>query len=452
MAIPTWEDDKRSIIPRLNKPASLKIATKTFNEVWLIEKWIQHHAKIVGFDNLIVADNGSNHVAVQDVYERYQNRVLIFGFKGPHNEFHWHTRFSDFYDAIRTSTRYFALFDSDEFLIWSDGQVWEAGSGILQRLPASYEGIIPTTWLINSSNSFERFTLLDTEGRPRIENNLRWGKPILPSYLAGSQPGMHNVQFMGHEFNTDLGTSLFTQHMTQFPAQRIAANCNKLINRGFIAPELSVDEIANMDTNTISDETCKRFVLEIQGMLAVVQFGFKVNETEDTLLFRRNGQIQFSTLRAKGLFHEHIQNGESIIQRALSTRSGGLPSTPEGLLRCAIEARSKGLGQEADIILRMGSQQYPNFLDEYGDPAFRKEAFRTLLSRGQFEVAKSILLPDDFLTCWPSTLLARAHTQAGRLQLAVDHWRAVLEIDSRNGEALKSLKSPNLPRSPSTED
>ncbi len=58
-----WDSDRDQILNRLRSKATLKICVKLVDEPLLIEDWIDHHARIVGIENLIIADNGSTDAA-----------------------------------------------------------------------------------------------------------------------------------------------------------------------------------------------------------------------------------------------------------------------------------------------------------------------------------------------------------------------------------------------------
>ena len=175
MPVYTWENDKEQIIDRLRLMATLKIGVKLLEQPSLIEGWIEHHAKIVGMENLIIADNGSRDRLSLDIYEKFSDTATIFRFAGPHNEIHWHSRFDDLFKIIRETCQSFAFFDADERLVFIDGATWTANSSIISKILRNKPGrIIPATWLINILNEFHRFSLLDTEHNPRLWNNLRW--------------------------------------------------------------------------------------------------------------------------------------------------------------------------------------------------------------------------------------------------------------------------------------
>jgi hypothetical protein len=269
MAILQWDTEQSRIIERLQATTKLKICCKTFNEPHLIENWIAHHGAIVGLDNLIIADNCSTDEETLAYYETVSDRVTVFQFSGSHNEIHWHPRFAPLFARIRSTCEYFAFFDVDERLVWIEDRKWRADQAILEHL-GDPDSFYPTTWLINVTRSRHRFSLLDTEGRPFLRNNLRWGKPIIPSWLVASQQGIHNIQFCEHKVALTPTLNLFLLHLTQFPEQRIRANMNKLRGRGLINDRTSAEDVAGMDFASYPDRTVLRFQSEIARMEAIL--------------------------------------------------------------------------------------------------------------------------------------------------------------------------------------
>ena len=152
-----------------------------------------------------------------------------------------------------------------------DDDKWIADSSIVREIAKNAAGaIIPTTWLINTLNSLDTFSLLDTEFHPKLVNNLRWGKPILPVKLVGVRGGIHNEQFNDFRFTKQLGVNLFLLHYTQFPERRIEVNRNKMISRGIIDKTVSAVDIAQMNFDDHPDKTVMQFIAEIRNMLQIM--------------------------------------------------------------------------------------------------------------------------------------------------------------------------------------
>lgn len=302
MSMLQWETDQLQILGRLEQKAGFKICCKTINEPQLILGWLEHHAAIVGPENLIIADNGSDDHATLEIYDRFADKVMIFQFAGEHNDIHWHPRFEPLFLALRASSDHFAFFDVDERLVWIDGSKWFANPSILDSL-CDLKAIYPTTWLINAIDSSDRFNLLDTERRPNLFNNLRYGKPILTSNLIGVQAGIHNIQYAGSRYSNDLAGRLFLLHLTQFPDQRIQANVKKLVSRKLVERCTDPEAILSMDFSSYHDQTVLRFQSEIADMLAYKKGDRSIENKEIQFLkLISDGTVVYSGDEARDVF------------------------------------------------------------------------------------------------------------------------------------------------------
>jgi tetratricopeptide (TPR) repeat protein len=446
MAIYDWNVDKTAIVEKLRIESDLKICVKVLDEPALIEDWVQHHEKIVGFKNLIIADNGSLNPEAINVLEKYSNILTVFRFNGPHNEIHWHPRFADFFEAVKHSSKYFSFIDADERLIWVDGNSWSADDLIPKKLAKSKDDfIVPTTWLINSLNSFETFTLCDTEGTPNFKNNLKWGKPILPSCLVGVQSGIHNNDFAKFNFSKQFGVKHFLLHYTQFPEGRIAVNRNKLISRGFVEKNTPIDDIVRTAIINHPDKSIPRFLNEIKKMLPFAEKNLIGGNEKNYIALGRDRKIRYSNSYTKIFFSGFCDSGIDLIELMFEnddSKNSHLKKSQD-LLRYALEAKAQGLYSQAERIFMNGLALFPELLDQYGGPVFRKELLRMLLAKGDWDRAEELLPSpgDPGGVHWHQILFARAFTQIGESNKAALWWRLVLEQEPNNGEAKAHLLS-----------
>jgi tetratricopeptide (TPR) repeat protein len=320
---------------------------------------------------------------------------------------------------------------------------WVANNSILTQLAScNDQAIVPTTWLINTLNSVTTFSLLDSEGSPRLYNNLKWGKPILPSNLIGIQPGMHNVQFQQRQFSAFFGTSFFLLHLTQFPEQRIAVNRKKLLSNGFVESGLTNQEIMKLD---LANPIAMRFIVEMRAMHRIIRGDPPPADHTLTgnLTLEPNGRISYSNANADFGFSSFLQKGPTLIaslsagEEALATESDDAVA----LLTHALERRGQGDGDRAERLLLLGLSLYPDFLDQYAMPAFRKELIRTYLARRQWSKAEELAPKngDAVAETWHYVLFARAFSQAGDDQAAYNWWNLVLDQSPNNREAMDAV-------------
>lgn len=312
MAVLHWDKDQAAITSRLKDRSKFKICCKTLSEPEFIKEWIDHHSSIVGPENLIVADNGSSDAATLDVYDRLDSRITVFQFLGAHNDIHWHPRFRPLFDCLKDTVDFFAFIDVDERLVWIDHDKWSADRRIVDSLQDD-RVIYPTTWLINAIGRTDRFTLLDTEHRRILSNNLKWGKPILPRELIAAQSGIHNVQYNGSRFSEERSNNLFLLHLTQFPDQRIAANVRKLANRKLVDHSIDPILIPKMDFSQHPDPTVLRFQREIAEMLAYLNGDPAIpNQELDFIELSSSGTVTYSNVEANQILNRFIDNGAAV--------------------------------------------------------------------------------------------------------------------------------------------
>src|SRR4051812_33855099 len=99
--LPLWSAEKSKICARLRgKKSQLKIVLKTKDESFFLRRWISHHAQIVGADNLVIFDNGSEDPDVLATYEEFRGRIEIVRFDDFHNNLHRVEQYQDLYDAL----------------------------------------------------------------------------------------------------------------------------------------------------------------------------------------------------------------------------------------------------------------------------------------------------------------------------------------------------------------
>jgi hypothetical protein len=449
MPVYKWDTDKRDIVDRLRSTATLKLCVKVRDEPLLIESWIRHHGNIVGFENLVVADNGSTDAETLSVYDRYGEAVTIFQFDGPHNDIHWHPRFLEFFEIIKRTCTYFSFIDVDERLVWIDHNSWVADGSIVEKIAACSDrtSIIPTTWLINTLNSFDTFSLLDTEANPHLKNNLRWGKPLLPAHLVGLEVGIHNDQFDRFVFSTDFGVSLFLLHFTQFPYRRISVNRNKLISRGVVGNDVTSEDIVAMSFDGHPDASVARFVAEMKKMYDVIERRADRLDLAglDYVQLTHDGRVRYSNDRVRNDLSKFLDDGPGVIELMLGRCDLGADRTndADSLLKLAIELRTQGSGTRAEKLFRQGMALYPDLVDQYGGPAFRKELMRMYLARRDWSGAEALSPSEGDLggLHWHRVLFARAFSEIGDKQKAEQWWKAVLEQDPNDGEAQNHLQS-----------
>jgi hypothetical protein len=243
--LPHWGADAAEFCALIEKiSAPVKIVLKTRDDPWFIERWIEHHARIVGPKNLIIFDNMSSDPEVLSVYRRYRGDIAIIRFDDPHYNLHHFHLYRALYQALANSSEYFIFIDTDEFLVLFDDDRYYADARILDFVAASGgDDLFPTTWLWNVNRSSVQFAFM--AAAQDLADSLACGKPLFRS--SKMPPGYvnHNFQLSTQLFTPPFKSNLFLLHLANvFPRQRISANVNKLRARGFVRPGDSAEAIA----------------------------------------------------------------------------------------------------------------------------------------------------------------------------------------------------------------
>lgn len=257
---------------------------------------------------------------------------------------------------------------------------------------------------------------------------------------------MHNVQFSHFPFSTEFGVNFFLLHYTQFPENRISVNRNKLISRGIIDRTTSSHEIVKMDFESRSDKSFMRFVNEIREMLFVISQGAGEDHrrTQDYLMLEPTGDVFYSNDHVQRVLSVFLNSGEALINQTFNSEPEEERLRDVGaLLKFALELRQRGKWPRAEKLLWRGMALHPDFLDQYGGPAFRKELVRMLLAHGDWARAAELCPSqgDPGGMYWHNILFARAFAQKGDNDMAAKWWALVLEQEPANGEAREFQRS-----------
>lgn len=227
------------------KSTLLKIVLKTKNEGWLLESWITHHAKIVGFENLVIVDHGSTDSDVLRIYKKYRKKILILPL--PEEVFcdriHNLRRFRYFYNFLREQCRFFTILDTDEFLVHNNNGTLTTNNVIPEVQKQQNKQVIGTTWVYNVpyTGTKQRPTnitdfSLDTT---LLHQNIVKGKSIVRNDYASEICG-HNAQAP----NCHVVPSLLLLHLKfRNPHERIRSKITYCISKGLLPKEASEAEL-----------------------------------------------------------------------------------------------------------------------------------------------------------------------------------------------------------------
>lgn len=308
----------------------LKIILKTKNDEFFLADWIDHHAKIVGIENLIIADNGSDCETVHQLYHSYGKDLLSFSFSGNHNLIHSMRHYQKLYSALSKSTALRLFLDTDERLIWMDSNSWHDGREVLYRLKAAQvDGVMPTGLLSNLLGSATEFHFL---GEFHQQSAWLWGKAIVPSGVDDRFvkdrhiERLHNCQFERDTFCSEFSANLNVLHLLNLDKQqRLKINKAKLVNFGIAKDEESYEMLAAREGD-YGPPT--RFIREIKNLLEWDGNLRRYDELpEGAIRLLPNHKIEVPSSQSEREFSDFIANGDRKIREILGLDSAEHAST-----------------------------------------------------------------------------------------------------------------------------
>lgn len=165
-----WIEKGRALGLQYNEARNtvLKIILKVKDEPALLEKWISHHAAIVGHENLVIMDCGSTDIQHLEILKRYRNDVLIFNYRKYYDHLHATEGNFNFFRSLSQNCRYITILDADEFLFTNDDESFSTRN-IVDKLRHSDIPVFAGTWIENFGFFGDNSDKLD------------WTKPILTS-------------------------------------------------------------------------------------------------------------------------------------------------------------------------------------------------------------------------------------------------------------------------------
>jgi hypothetical protein len=265
---PLWGRDTGACTALVvRRHATLKIILKTCNDPWFLERWIRHHAGIVGMENLIVFDNLSDDPTVLDIYRRHAPELAVIRFAGWCDDLHNTDTFRPLYDALAASSAFFCAIDTDEFLTRFDAGRCLGGPGMVDVLAGSQgRGPLPVFSLDNTDGRDDRFVCGTT--LQNLLHAMAWGKPVMPSAAPLRGYINHPVQVAPELYTPRLRTDLAILHLRNlWRAQRIASTVAKLRGIGFAPPGETAEALAARDLAGIQDFNVNRYVPELRRLL-----------------------------------------------------------------------------------------------------------------------------------------------------------------------------------------
>ncbi|WP_020180014.1 hypothetical protein [Methylopila sp. M107] len=441
-----WPSDQDAICRKIaGRKAPMKVMLKTKNETTLLEKWVEHHARIVGHENLIIADNISDNSETLDLLRRLQTETTVFRFAGEngvHASIHDRRIFRKLYSALSDSCEFYIFLDTDERLVWIEDDRWTADESVVQKIQESLPfGILPTAWPANFALSEDTFYYAAT--RTHDKNIIYYGKPIVSTSTKSYNKGnfIHNLSFptdMKPKFGSVNAFTLHLKHLD--PEQRLRSNRNTLISHKRVHPDSSLEDIAAQNDAEVASGRRPfghaQEIADILGMLSGVKNKtWGPSDKSHSFTLEPDGAIRYSSKQVRDRFRDFVRDG--------ARHFGGLVAAHEAQALARRALTSPDLLEEAEAKLRRGIRQFPRITDQWGHPTFRKELMRLLLTAGRIDDATALIPAPGGpgKAGWHHHLFGRAFYNLGRHDEARAHWEAFIVTHPGHTEALAGLKA-----------
>jgi hypothetical protein len=130
------------------KDTLLKIILKVKDEPYLLSYWIEYHASIVGYHNIIIMDCGSKSPEFISMLRSFEDKVLILQYDKYYDHLHWVHANVAFFKLIAINCKYLTVLDVDEFLVGLRGDS-VSPQHVLTHLRHNNTKIHAGTWLNN---------------------------------------------------------------------------------------------------------------------------------------------------------------------------------------------------------------------------------------------------------------------------------------------------------------
>lgn len=317
-----WKTDKSSVVDKIQQtPVGLRICLKTKDETHFLEKWLEHHRNIVGDDGLIIFDNGTEDPGVLNFYERISGSILVVRFEGMMNNLHRPKFYPELYKALAKSSRYYAFIDTDEFLHWIEpGGDVISDAGVVDRIAACTDPVIPGFWLNNVRGYHDRFWI--SPKHDHFASGLRSGKPVVSSGVELRDMSNHNRHIPAeHWMSCGTGNVVLTHLKNLYPGQRVKANLMKLRAYNFMQGAFDINDILSIEISDLPPDH-RILVREIQELSGIE--AFDADPSAPLLsghVWMRDGRLVFGDPTVQQQFLDYLGSPQKAIAAILGESS-----------------------------------------------------------------------------------------------------------------------------------
>lgn len=313
----SWPDDEAAICNLIEKErAALKIVTKMKNETYFAEKWIQHHAKILGNTKLIVFDNMSTERSVFDIYQKYKDNIILISFDMYMDCIHMASNFFSLYQYLAKSAKYFTIIDADEFLyLYDQGKLISDDSISRYLCKADKVDFFAPLWLQNIENmdsnfNIDKSSLLLVNGSKPIVNSAIV-KTIGTSFLNGNFSLLHHVGNLPMADYKQTQTKFLLLHMKNINLYvRIRSDMQKLVALGIVKNVGDYGSLLMAHNNSTETGHEKSYINETVRLInKIVGCEHDAVNEDNILKIAAGGELSFSCCKTKSFF-EYLINAD----------------------------------------------------------------------------------------------------------------------------------------------
>lgn len=306
----SWEADATKICEIIESTtSSLKIVLKIQDDFDMFDEFLEHHCRIVGYENLYIFDNNSTNEKLLERYKNFAPSLNVFRFGGFHNNIHSPESFAPLYESLKKSSTHYTFLDSDERMYYVESDNWISDSRIISYLNG--KGSIPGIWLSNAKGSKEIFNI--NLEQDELEKGTAWGKPIFSSSDELTGFLNHNIQAIDYIKNNLEFRQIFILHLNNLsPKQRIEANIRKLVARGFVQKDATPDDVISARQATYEDQNIAFYVEEIATLHTTPASITKILNPGQ-ISFSSSGQINFFSDTEKRILAKFLEKKSTFV-------------------------------------------------------------------------------------------------------------------------------------------
>lgn len=291
--------------------APFKVILKTRNEDLLLPKWLAHYQAILETrGSIIILDNMSDSERVFGLYRQYADEIILIRYEGIPDSAHSLKKFAELYEAVWASSRFYALFDTDEFLTLYDGIKLLTGPKIVRYLEHNTDAALFPTLFLN--NILAREDAFIFEEHNILQYHLM-GKPILNSRLMQEKlytPVGHTCNLPLPLFSGKIPLGFVLFHMSHISRElRITSNLQKLRHLGLMVDETNMANLfhAELDKPEIPHIVAE-YITELRYLAGIENEEEAIRQAlcRDHITVSPDGALSFSREALKNLFANHV--------------------------------------------------------------------------------------------------------------------------------------------------